>query len=169
VLEQVFEEEEILDRVAGIDVGKAELMCCIRVSSATGSGLRAQEVQSWRTVTGSIVALAQKLVELRIERVIMEATSDYWRPVFYILEAHGLDVWLVNARHVKHLPGRPKTDKLDAVWLAKCAERQLVEPCFVPPPPMRRLRDLTRYRVDLVGARTAEKARVEKFLESALY
>jgi transposase len=97
----------------------------------------------------------------------MEATSDYWRPVFYLLEAQGLEVWLVNAKDVKHLPGRPKTDKLDAVWLCKVAERQMLRPSFVPPPPIRRLRDLTRYRADLVGVRTAEKQRVEKLLEDA--
>jgi transposase len=87
--------------------------------------------------------------------------------VFYLLEAHGLDPWLVNARDVKHLPGRPKTDKLDAVWLCKVAERQMLRPSFVPPQPIRQLRDLTRYRIDLLGARTAEKNRVEKLLEDA--
>ena len=71
--------------------------------------------------------------------------------MFYLLEAHGLDPWLVNARDVKHLPGRPKTDVLDAVWLCKVAERQMLRPSFVPPWPIRRLRDLTRYRIDLVG------------------
>lgn len=94
----------------------------------------------------------------------MEATSDYWKPVFYLLEAHGLEPWLVNARVVKHLPGRPKTDELDSVWLCKVAERQMLRPSFVPPAPIRRLRDLTRYRIDLVGTRTAEKNRVEKLL-----
>jgi transposase len=89
------------------------------------------------------------------------------RPYFYLLEAHGFEVWLVNARDVKHLPGRPKTDRLDAVWLAKVAERQMLRPSFVPPPAIRRLRDLTRYRADLVGVRTAEKQRVEKLLEDA--
>jgi transposase len=97
----------------------------------------------------------------------MEATSDYWKPPFYLLEAHGLEVWLVNAKDVKHLPGRPKTDKLDAVWLCKVGERQMIRASFVPPPPIRRLRDLTRYRVDLLGERTAEKQRVEKLLEDA--
>jgi transposase len=84
-----------------------------------------------------------------------------------VLEAQGLDPWLVNAKDVKHLPGRPKTDKLDAVWLCKVAERQMIRPSFVPPPEIRRLRDLTRYRIDLVGARAAEKQRVEKLLEDA--
>src|SRR5919201_2054621 len=97
----------------------------------------------------------------------MEATSDYWKGVYYLLEAHGFEVWLVNARDVKHLPGRPKTDTLDAVWLCKLAERQMLRPSFVPPPAIRQLRHLTRYRADLVAARTAEKQRVEKLLEDA--
>jgi transposase len=97
----------------------------------------------------------------------MEATSDYWKPVFYLLEAAGFETWLVNAKDVRHLPGRPKTDKLDAVWLCKVAERQMIRPSFVPPPEIRKLRDLTRYRADLVAARTAEKNRVEKLLEDA--
>jgi transposase len=83
------------------------------------------------------------------------------------LEAAGFDVWLVNARDVKHLPGRPKTDKLDAVWLCKIAERGMVRASFVPPAPIRLLRDVTRYRVDLVGERNREKNRVEKLLEDA--
>jgi transposase len=97
----------------------------------------------------------------------MEATSDYWKPIFYVLEATGFETWLVNARDVKHLPGRPKTDRLDAVWLCKVAERQMIRPSFVPPPQIRRLRDVTRYRIDLVETRTAEKNRVEKLLEDA--
>ena len=111
--------------------------------------------------------LANRLVGLGIQRVVMEATSDYWRPPFYLFEAHGLEPWLVNAKDVKHLPGRPKTDKLDAVWLCKVAEKQMLRPSFVPPADIRRLRDLTRYRIDLVGVRTAEKQRVEKLLEDA--
>jgi transposase len=90
-----------------------------------------------------------------------------WKPVFYVLEAAGFETWLVNARDVKHLPGRPKTDRLDAVWLCKVAERQMIRPSFVPPPQIRRLRDVTRYRIDLVETRTAEKNRVEKLLEDA--
>ena len=97
----------------------------------------------------------------------MEATSDYWKPPYYLLEAHGFEVWLVNAKDVKHLPGRPKTDRLDAVWLCKVAERQMLRPSFVPPKPIRRLRDLTRYRVALVTDVGAEKNRVEKLLEDA--
>jgi transposase len=87
--------------------------------------------------------------------------------VFYLLEAAGFEAWLVNAKDVKHLPGRPKTGKLDCIWLCKVAERQMIRPSFVPPPQIRKLRDLTRYRADLVAARTAEKNRAEKLLEDA--
>jgi transposase len=89
------------------------------------------------------------------------------RPYFYLLEAHGFETWLVNAKDVKHLPGRPETGKLDCIWLCKVAERQMIRPSFVPPPPFRKLRDLARYRAGLVAARTAEKNRVEKLLEDA--
>jgi transposase len=98
---------------------------------------------------------------------VMEATSDYWKPVYYLLEAAGFEVWLVNAKDVRHLPGRPKTDTIDAVWLCKVAERGMLRPSFVPPAPIRLLRDLTRYRIDLVGERGREKNRVEKLLEDA--
>jgi len=167
VLEETHDTEEIIGRVAALDIGKAELVCCVRVPSATGSGKRAQEVRTYPTMTRSLLVLADRLAELGVTRVVMEATSDYWRSPFYLLEAHGFEVWLVNAKDVKHLPGRPKTDKLDAVWLCKVAERQMLRPSFVPPPEIRRLRDLTRYRADLVAARTAEKNRVEKLLEDA--
>jgi transposase len=92
-------------------------------------------------MTRSLLALADRLGGLGVTRVVMEATSDYWKAPFYLLEAAGFEVWLVNARDVKHLPGRPKTDRLDAVWLAKVAERQMLRPSFVPPPAIRRLRD----------------------------
>jgi transposase len=167
VLEETNQTEEIIARVAALDIGKKELVCCIRVPGAGRRGKRLQEVATYRTMTRSLLVLADRLAELGVTRVVMEATSDYWRPVFYLLEAQGLEVWLVNARDVKHLPGRPKTDKLDAVWLAKLAERGMLRPSFVPPPAIRRLRDLTRYRADLVAVRTAEKQRAEKLLEDA--
>ena len=97
----------------------------------------------------------------------MEYPTPPEKPPFYLLEAHGFDVWLVNARDVKNLPGRPKTDRLDAVWLCKVAERQMLRPSFIPPVPIRRLRDLTRYRIGLVSDQTREKNRVEKLLEDA--
>ena len=159
--------EEIIERVAALDIGKAELVACIRVPHPDRPGRRAQEITTYSTMTRSLLGLADRLRELRVTRVVMEATSDYWKPVFYLLEAQGLDPWLVNAKDVKHLPGRPKTDKLDAIWLAKVAERQMLRPSFVPPMEIRLLRDLTRYRTDLVRSRTAEKQRVEKLLEDA--
>ncbi|MGW4065390.1 IS110 family transposase [Amycolatopsis sp. NPDC004747] len=159
--------EEIVARVAALDIGKAELVCCVRVPDERRPGRRLQEITTHPTMTRAVLLLADRLRELRVGRVVMEATSDYWKPVFYLLEAHGFDTWLVNARDVKHLPGRPKTDTLDAVWLCKVAERQMIRPSLVPPPPIRRLRDLTRYRIDLVNARGAEKNRVEKLLEDA--
>ena len=168
VLEETQDRDEIVDRVAALDIGKAEVVCCVRVPSPTNPGRRAQEVKTYPTMTRSLIALGEWLTGLGVTRVVMEATSDYWKPPFYLLEAAGFDqVWLVNARDVKHLPGRPKTDKLDAVWLCKVAERGMLRPSFVPPTPIRQLRDLTRYRVDLVGERNREKNRVEKLLEDA--
>src|SRR5215216_2938614 len=160
------DDEQIIERVAALDIGKAEIVCCIRLPAADG-GRRVQEVSTHSTMVTSLCELANRLVGLGVERVVMEATSDYWRAPFYLFEAHGLDPWLVNAKDVKHLPGRPKTDKLDSVWLCKVAERQMLRPSFVPPLPIRQLRDLTRYRADLVDSRTAEKNRVEKLLEDA--
>jgi transposase len=167
VLQETADREQIIERVAALDIGKAELMCCVRVPHEGKPGRRLQEVQAYSTMTGSLLRLADRLACLGVTRVVMEATSDYWRPAFYVLEAHGFETWLVNAKDVKHLPGRPKTDKLDCIWLCKVAERQMIRPSFVPPPEIRRLRDVTRYRADLVGARNAEKNRVEKLLEDA--
>jgi transposase len=158
------DDQEIIQRVAALDIGKAELVCCVRVP---GSGRRRlQEVRTFSTMTRSLLTMSDWLVGLGVTRVVMEATGDYWKPPFYLLEG-SFETWLVNAKDVKHLPGRPKTDRLDAVWLCKVAERQMLRPSFVPPEPIRVLRDLTRYRVDLIGARTAEKQRVEKLLEDA--
>jgi transposase len=167
LLEQTQDDQEVIERVAALDIGKAELTCCVRVPDPKGGPRRVQEVTTYSTMTRSLQAMCERLLDLGVTRVVMEATSDYWKPPFYLLEAHGFEVWLVNAKDVKHLPGRPKTDRLDAVWLAKVAERQMIRASFVPPPPIRRLRDLTRYRIALVAARTAEKNRVEKLLEDA--
>ena len=164
VVEVEQDDQEIIQRVAALDIGKAELVCCVRVP---GPGRRRlQEVRTFSTMTRSLLMMSDWLASVGVTRVVMEATSDYWKPPFYLLEG-SYETWLVNAKDVKHLPGRPKTDRLDAVWLCKVAERQMLRPSFVPPEPIRMLRDLTRYRVDLIGARTAEKQRVEKLLEDA--
>jgi transposase len=167
MLARTQDNEEIIERVAALDIGKAELVCCVRVPDEDHRGRRLQEVETYSAMTRPLLSMADRLACLGVTRVVMEATSDYWKPAFYLLEAAGFETWLVNAKDVKHLPGRPKTDKLDAVWLCKVAERQMIRPSFVPPPEFRRLRDLTRYRADLVAARTAEKNRVEKLLEDA--
>ena len=161
------DDEQIIARVAALDIGKAELVCCVRLPARDGGRMRVQEVSTHSTMVRSLSELANRLVELGVERVVMEATSDYWRAPFYLFEAHGLSPWLVNAKDVRHLPGRPKTDVLDAVWLCKVAERQMLRPSFVPDRDIRGLRDLTRYRADLVEVRNAEKNRVEKLLEKA--
>ena len=166
MLAETQDNEEIVERVAALDIGKAELVCCVRVPREDRPG-RLQEVETYSTMTRPLLSMADRLRCLGVTRVVMEATSDYWKPAFYLLEAAGFETWLVNARDVKHLPGRPKTDKLDAVWLCKVAERQMIRPSFVPPPEFRRLRDVTRYRADLVAVRTADKQRAEKLLEDA--
>jgi transposase len=165
---EVEEREEIVGRVAAIDVAKASGMVCTRVPHATKAGRRATTVWQVPSTTNAILELADQLVGEGIERVVVESTSDYWRPFVYVLEARGLVVWLVNAHDVKHLPGRPKTDKLDAVWLCKLNERGMLRPSFVPPAQIRRLRDYTRLRADLTADRSRHKQRLEKLLEDAL-
>ena len=167
MLAETHDDEQIIARVAALDIGKAELVCCARVPHEDRPGRRLQEVETYPAMTRPLLGMADHLRCLGVTPVVMEATSDYWKPVFYLLEAHGFQTWLASAREVRHLPGRPKTDKLDAVWLCKLAERQMIRPSFVPPPEIRRLRDLTRYRADLVAVRTAEKQRAEKLLEDA--
>src|SRR5215213_4512465 len=115
VLEETQETEEIIQRIAALDIGKAELTCCVRVPSPDAPGKRLQEVTTYQTMTRWLLVMTDRLAELGVTRVVMEATSDYWKGVYYLLEAHGFQTWLVNARDVKHLPGRPKTDTLDAV------------------------------------------------------
>ncbi len=158
-------DEQVLERAGAIDVAKASAKVCVRLPGATR---RVTKVWDVAATTGAIMALADELAEMAIERIVLEATSDYWRPFFYLLEARGLSVWLVNARDVKNVPGRPKTDKLDAVWLAKLNERGMLRPSFVPPREIRELRDYTRLRADLVKDRSRHKQRLEKLLEDSL-
>ena len=166
-MEETSDLSELVERVAALDLGKASLTACVRVPHASKPGRRCQEVRAYSTTTRSLLALARDLRGHGVTLVAMEATSDYWKPVFYLLEAEGFTCWLLNARHVKNVPGRPKTDKLDAVWLAKVVERGICSPSLVHPKDLRQLRDLTRYRRTLIRERTAEKQRVEKLLEDA--
>jgi transposase len=159
------EHELVIERVCAIDVAKASAKVCVRSPRERG---RVSNVWDVEASTGAVSELAAQLAELGIEKVTIESTSDYWRIFYYLLEAAGLDVQLVNACDVKNVPGRPKTDKLDAVWLAKLTEKGLLRPSFVPPAPIRQLRDYTRLRVDLTRERTRYWQRLEKLLEDAL-
>ena len=165
---EVAEEHEIVERVAAIDVAKASGMICTRVPHQSVAGKRVTKVWEVPSTTKGITELADHLVKERVERVVLESTSDYWRPFLYVLEGAGLCVWLVNAKQVRNVPGRPKTDKLDSIWLAKLAERSMLSPSFVPKEQMRHVRDLARARFDLVKDRARVKQRVEKVLEDAL-
>lgn len=162
------EVEQILTVAAAVDVAKASGMVCVRHPHPSIEGRRMSKVWQVDSTTNSILALAEDLVALGVERVVLESTSDYWRPFFYLLEGAGLSVWLVNARDVKQVPGRPKTDKVDAIWLAKLNERGMLRPSFVPPREIRVLRNYTRLRVELVEERSRHKQRLEKLLEDAL-
>ena len=122
---------------------------------------------SYGTTTAQLLEMVAWLQQWRVQRVVMESTSTYWKGVYYLLEAEEFTCWLVNAREVKNVPGRAKTDRADAVWLAKVAERGMCRPSLVHPPEIRRLRDLTRYRRALVQDRTREQQRMEKLLEDA--
>jgi transposase len=166
-METTDEPIELVERVAALDLGKAALMACVRVPHEHGPGRRRQEIREYSTLSRSLLELADWLRCERVELVAMEATSDYWKPVYYLLEAEGFTCWLLNAKHVKNVPGRPKTDKIDAVWLAKVVERGMCSPSLVHPKPIRQLRDLTRYRRSLIRERTREKQRVEKLLEDS--
>jgi hypothetical protein len=127
VLEETQEREEIIERVAALDIGKATLVCCVRLPNPARPGRRLQELDTYPTMTRSLLRLADRLRELGVTRVVMEATSDYWKPVFYVLESAGFQTWLVNARDVKHLPGRPKTDLLTELRRGSgCSGRQVL-------------------------------------------
>jgi len=164
LVEEITEDAEIVARVAGLDIGKATLTACVRVPHEDKPGRRLQEVRTYATTTPALLELRDWLVCQGVTLCVMEATSTYWKPPFYLLE-DALECWVVNARDVKNVPGRAKTDRLDAVWLAKLAERGMLRPSFVPPPWQRELRDLCRYRRTLVQERTREKQRAEKLLE----
>jgi transposase len=162
------EHELVVERVCAIDVAKASGKVCRRAPDPRRPGRRVSTVWDVAATTGAITGLGEHLVEARIEKVTVESTSDYWRIWFYLLESAGLTVQLVNAREVKNVPGRPKTDKLDAVWLAKLTEKGMLRPSFVPPAPIRQLRDYTRLRIDLTHDRSRAVQRLEKLLEDAL-
>lgn len=157
--------EVVHARCAGLDVSKKDAKVCVRVAGA-GRRKTVETVTTWSSMTGQILSLREHLVAERITCAVMEATGDYWKPFYYLLEDAGFELLLVNARHVKNLPGR-KTDVADATWLAQLGAHGLVRGSFVPPEPIRQLRDLTRARTALTRERSREVQRLEKLLEDA--
>jgi len=155
--------EVLYDRVAGLDVGKASVTVCVRTPGARRG--RHSETRTFKTTSGSLRVMRDWLVEAGVSIAAIESTSTYWKPPFYCLE-EVMEIWLLNAAHMKAVPGR-KTDVRDAEWIAQLLEHGLLTPSFVPPPPVRRLRMLTRYRVQLHGDRTRETVRLELMLEDA--
>jgi len=149
-------------RCAGIDISKKDAKVCVRVQ---GRGRRsaAGTVTTWGSMTNQILALREHLLAEEVTCVVMEATGDYWKPFYYLLE-EGLTVMLVNAHDARNVPGR-KTDVSDAAWLADLGAHGLLRSSLVPPPPIRRLRDLTRARTALTRDRSRQVQRIEKVLE----
>ena len=158
--------DTLIERCAGIDIGKDTLVACVRTPGPDGRG-RAKRTRTFTTFTASLEAMAEWFTEQGVTAIVMEATGSYWKPVWYLLEDHpGWELMLVNAHHVKILPGR-KSDVLDAEWLAELLEHGLLRGSFVPPPVIRELRDLTRYRKRMIQAHTSECQRIQKTLEDA--
>lgn len=147
----------------GLDVHKKNVVACLRAPD--GKGGRREEVQTFRTMTAELLRLRDWLQGAGCTHVAMESTGVYWRPVYNVLEG-GFELLLVNARHVKMVPGR-KTDVKDSEWLAQLLEHGLLRSSFVPPAPIRELRELTRYRKQLIDDRAREANRVQKVLETA--
>jgi transposase len=163
-LEQSVEQ---VARVAAIDIAKASAMVCTRLPGEKNPDRRVQKTFAVKATTNAIIELGDHLVCQGVELVVMEATGVFYKPFYFLLEARGLRVQLVNARDVKNVPGRPKTDKLDAIWLAKLAERGMLRASFVPPKPIRQLRDFTRLRRTLIEERSRYRQRIADVLEDA--
>lgn len=157
----------LIERCAGLDVHKASVTATVRVPDAgqVQVGGRLQQTRSFRTTTAGLVLLRDWLASFGVTVVGMESTGVYWRPVYYLLE-DDFSCWLLNAAHLRNVPGR-KTDVGDSIWICQLVEHGLVRPSFVPPKPIRELRDLTRYRKALIQERTREAQRLQKVLEDA--
>ena len=155
--------KRLLKRCCALDVHKASVTACVHVPRRGGG--RVEHVAEFSTMTPDLLALRDWLAGLRVTHVAMEATGVYWKPVWYLLE-DDFELLLLNAAHVKQLPGR-KTDVSDAQWLCELLEHGLLRGSFVPPKPIRELRDLTRYRKSLIRERQREANRLQKLLEDA--
>ena len=159
----------LVERCAGLDVHRETVVAMVRIpaekAKGAGRARRDQQTRKFSTTTAGITALGDWLAEHRVTRAGMESTGVYWKPVYYLLEGQ-FEVWLINAEHLHNVPGR-KTDVADSAWIAQMIEHGLVQPSFVPPPPIRELRDLTRHRRTLVEERTRVIQRLEKVLQDA--
>ncbi len=156
--------ERVVERCCGLDVHKASVTACVRVSAESGSPPQ-QEVREFATTTQGLLRLRDWLASFEVELVGMEATGVYWKPIYYLLE-DDFELWLLNARHLKNVPGK-KTDVKDAEWICQLVEHGLVRPSFVPPKEIRELRNLTRYRKAQIEERTREVQRLDKVLQDA--
>ncbi|MBY0307261.1 MAG: IS110 family transposase, partial [Phycisphaerales bacterium] len=155
--------DTIVERVAGLDVHKDTVTACVRVP---GPGRRREaHSHEFPTTTAGLMALRDWLVAHGVSLVGMEATGAYWKPVYHVLEDQ-IECWLLNARHLRNVPGR-KTDIADAAWICQLVEHGLVRPSFVPPKPIRQLRNLTRYRKAQIEERAREAQRLDKVLQDA--
>jgi len=154
----------IAERCCGLDVHKKTVVACVLITH--GDGTVQRQVRTFATMTADLCALADWLSGWGVTHVAMESTGVYWQPVFNILEDDARTIILVNAQHIKHVPGR-KTDVRDAAWLADLLRHGLLRASFIPPAPIRELRELTRYRKTLVQERVAEVNRLHKVLEAA--
>ena len=153
----------VVARCAGLDVHKDTVVACVRTSGPDGD--RVSETRTFGTMTVELLTLRDWLVAHGVTLVGMESTGVFWRPVFYTLE-DAMECWLLNAQHMRNVPGR-KSDVADAGWIAQLVEHGLVRPSFVPPPPIRELRELTRYRKTQIEERTREAQRLDKSLQDA--
>ena len=153
----------IHQRCCGLDVHKKVIVACLLLVQSDGELLK--EIKKFGTMTKDLLALLDWLQQNRCSHVAMESTGVYWKPVYNILEGH-LEVVVVNAQHLKGVPGR-KTDVLDAEWLAECFQLGLLKASFIPPAPVREVRDLTRYRTTLIRERARTASRLQKVLEDA--
>jgi transposase len=153
--------EVIVERQGALDVHKAQVTACVRVPDAGAE--RVERVEQFKTTVAGLLVLRDWLAAHGVSHVVMEATGDYWRPIWHVLEDE-FELMLVNARHVKQVPGR-KTDVSDAAWLCQLAEAGLLRASFVPPRPIRDLRQLTRYRRTQIDERRREAQRLHKALE----
>ena len=154
----------IVERCAFLDVHRDTVMACARTPD--GAGGRLEEVSEFGATTSQLLLLADWLSDRQVTLVGMEATGIYWKPVHWVLEDSIEQVWVINARHMRNVPGR-KTDVADAQWGAQLIEHGLVRPSFIPPRPTREQRDLTRYRKSVIEERARETQRLHKVLEDA--